>query len=363
MIYFLRLRKGFLKVSDKGIMNKKQYGAKPTEADILKYSNSKNWKDGKFQNLEETSMSISIQNIPKLLYKQFCKKDGREPASFIAMDSFDSEQFLSPSETMKFIWYGHSVVLIRINNKTILIDPMLGDNAAPISPFPIKRFSKDTLNLIDEFPEIDLLMLTHDHYDHLDYKSIKKLKSKVKQYFVALGVKRHLVKWGIHEEKITEFDWWDAKSIDDIQITFTPTRHFSGRGLTDRAKSLWGGWTFKTASENVWFSGDGGYGKHFKEIGERLGPFDFAFMECGQYNENWHLIHMFPEESVQAAIDADAKHIMPVHWAGFALAQHHWQHPVDEFIKSAEEKNIPVYYPKLGELTNYKDYKNSVWWK
>lgn len=344
-------------------MKKKHFGAKPTDTDILKYSNSKNWKDGKFQNLEETTMSISIQNIPKLLYKQFCKKQGREPENTISIKPFNKYEFLEVSESLKYIWYGHSVVLMRLNNKTLLIDPMLGDNAAPISPFPINRFSTDTLSLIDEFPEIDMVLLTHDHYDHLDYKSIKKLKSKVKRYFVALGVKRHLVKWGIPDEIITEFDWWDEKPFEDISITFTPTRHFSGRGLMDRAKSLWGGWAFKTATENIWFSGDGGYGAHFKAIGERLGPFDFAFMECGQYNENWHLIHMFPKESVQAAIDANAKCMMPVHWAGFALAQHHWQDPIDGFIESADEKNVNCIYPKLGELVDYKNYRNSIWWK
>ena len=196
-------------------------------------------------------------------------------------------------------------MLMRVNNKTILIDPMLGPDAAPIAPFKSKRFSESTLSLIDQFPEIDLLLLSHDHYDHLDLASIKKLKPKVKQYYVALGCGRHLEHWGIDPVQIREFDWWDNASFEAINITFTPSRHFSGRGLRDRFKSLWGGWVFKTETESIYFSGDGGYGKHFKEVGEKLGPFDFGIMECGQYNEQWHQIHMYPEEAIQAAIDAN----------------------------------------------------------
>ena len=206
------------------------------------------------------------------------------------------------------------------------------------------------------------MLISHDHYDHLDYDSIQKLKNKTNQFYVALGVKRHLVSWGIPENIITEFNWWDEIPFEEIQITFTPTRHFSGRGLTDRAKSLWGGWALKTAKENIWFSGDSGYGEHFKEIGTRLGPFDFAYMECGQYNENWHQIHMYLEESIQAAIDANAKNIMPVHWAGFALAQHTWIEPVERFNQEAINKNLAYCLPQIGELFSSDHSLTNSWW-
>ncbi|MCQ0112774.1 MBL fold metallo-hydrolase [Zhouia amylolytica] len=344
-------------------MNKKQCGAKPSRNNLETYSKSKNWQDSKFQNLEETTMSVNIQNLPKLLYKQFCEKQGRIPEESLEIIPFDKEGFLKSSNSTKFIWYGHSAILMRIEEKSMLIDPMLGCNAAPISPFPIKRFSENTLNIIDSFPEIDVVLISHDHYDHLDYDSIVKLIPKVKQFYVALGVARHLIKWGVPETAIIEFDWWDSKKIEDTEITFTPTRHFSGRGISDRAKSLWGGWAFKTTNENIWFSGDGGYGNHFEKIGKELGPFDVAFMECGQYNENWQQIHMFPEESVQAAVDAKVNCIMAVHWAGFALAQHNWQEPVERFTKEASSINKRNIYPKLGELVDYKTHFNKVWWK
>ncbi|MDB4292642.1 MBL fold metallo-hydrolase [Maribacter sp.] len=341
----------------------KQFGGKFTRELEQRYSQSTQWQDKKFMNIEETEMDISPLQIPKLLYKQFFEKAGREPNEKLAVLPFDKNTFISPSEKIKFIWYGHSVVLMRMANKTILIDPMLGPNAAPISPFAIKRFSENILDLIQDFPEIDLLLLTHDHYDHLDFDSIALLAPSVKQYFVALGCSRHLEKWGIQKEKIKEFDWWDTVGFDSVKITFTPTRHFSGRGLTDRAKSLWGGWVLKTATENVYFSGDSGYGEHFKEVGERLGPFDFAFMECGQYNENWSQIHMFPEEAIKAAQDALAKTIMPVHWAGFALAQHHWTDPIVRFISEAENQNMTYIHPKLGEIVKYHGYNNTRWWE
>ena len=342
---------------------RKQFGAKPGKAEIEKYSKSRNWDGEKFLNLEETGMNIGIRDLPKLLYKQFCEKKGREPEKPISIKPFQKEEFLKPSDKPKLIWYGHSVLLIRINSQTILIDPMFGQDAAPISPFGIKRFSKNTLEFINKLPEIDLALISHDHYDHLDLDSINKLSSKIKNFWVALGVARHLRKWEIDPERITEFDWWHSKEFKGIEITFTPTRHFSGRGITDRAKSLWGGWVLKTISEKIWFSGDSGYGSHFKEIGERLGPFDFGIMECGQYNEKWRQIHMFPEESVQAAGDAGVKKAMAVHWAGFALAQHHWKDPIRRFLKAAQNQDLDIVNPEPGEIFQMDSDKENNWWE
>lgn len=340
-----------------------QFGGKVTKELQQQYEQSENWKDGKFQNLEETNMDIPLGKIPGVIYKQLTKK-GQHPKQNLPIIPFDKEAFLAPAEQAKFIWYGHSAVLMRLNKQTILIDPMLGGDTTPIAPFDNKRFSANSLDLIDDFPAIDLLLITHDHYDHLDYDSIQKLKPKTKQYFVALGLKRHLVRWGVEEALITEFDWWDDAHLADIQITFTPTRHFSGRGLTDGAKCLWGGWVFKTEGENIWFSGDGGYGKHFKTVGERLGPFDFAFMECGQYNDDWRPIHLFPNESVQAAIDGQAKKIMPVHWGGFALSyQHTWQEPVEEFVQCSKQASVDYLLPPLGQLFTYSDTLQEEWWR
>ncbi len=341
----------------------KQFGGKVTNALQQQYQQSPNWKKGRFRNIADVEVDMSFSKIPGVIYKQLTSRKQQYPAQPLPVIPFDKQVFLAPSEKAKFIWYGHSAILLRIQGKTLLIDPMLGPDTTPIAPITTKRFSENTLSLIDDFPEIDVVLLTHDHYDHLDYASIQKLKSKTKQYFVALGVKRHLVSWGVTPSLITEFDWWDQKMLDTIQITFTPTQHFSGRGLTDRLKTLWGGWAFKSPSENIWFSGDGGYNQHFKTIGERLGPFDFAFMECGQYNDDWHPVHLFPDESVWAAMDAQAKKAMPVHWAGFALSYHHsWSEPVEEFVKTANEKELAYVLPRLGQLFDVDFDIRDAWW-
>jgi L-ascorbate metabolism protein UlaG (beta-lactamase superfamily) len=341
----------------------KQFGGKITAELISQYEQSPNWENGSFQNLEQTSLSTSLLKIPGIIFKQFSNSSERSPKQPLPVIPFNKSAFLAPTSQSKFIWYGHSAVLMRMNNKSILIDPMFGPDTTPIAPFQTRRFSENTLSIIDDFPEIDLLLLTHDHYDHLDYASIQKLKDKTKKYYVALGVKRHLVSWGVAPNLIIEFDWWDSKVFEDIKITFTPTRHFSGRGLTDRLKSFWGGWVFNTKKENIWFSGDGGYGNHFKEIGERLGPFDFAFMECGQYNDDWRPMHLFPDESVQAAVDAKAKKIMPVHWGAFALSYHHtWTEPVELFIKASLEKDLAYFIPALGKPFNLSSIQTKKWW-
>lgn len=341
----------------------KQFGGKISKEEKMRFSKSKNWDGEKFINLEKTTMDIGIRKMPKLLYKQFFEHKGRTPKQNLPIIPFDKEAFLASSALSKFIWYGHSAILFRMNNKTILVDPMFGQYAAPF-PVATKRFSSNTLALIDDLPEIDLLLLTHDHYDHLDYHSIQKLLPKVKEYYVALGCARHLTTWGVDAKKIQEFDWWEEQYFNDIHITFTPARHFSGRGLTDRAKSLWGGWVFKTASENIYFTGDGGYGTHFKAVGDLLGPFDFAFVECGQYNQDWHLIHMFPEEAIQAAKEAKVTKIMPVHWGGFSLAQHLWKEPVEGFIAEAKKENIVFSTPQLGELfTTKSNLSSQNWWE
>ncbi|MFT7352637.1 MAG: L-ascorbate metabolism protein UlaG (beta-lactamase superfamily) [Flavobacterium sp.] len=340
----------------------KQFGAKPKKADIQKYEKSPNWDGSKFVNLVDTTMSITLRTLPKLLYKQFCDKKNREPSKPLKVIPFDKDKWNAAGNETKYIWYGHSVIVLKINNLNIAIDPMFGPDAAPIAPFAVKRFSRNTLEILDTLPELDLVLLSHDHYDHLDFDSITKLKTKVKAFYVALGVKRHLEAWGIDSERITEFDWWEKQTFQTIDITFTPSRHFSGRGLTDRAKSLWGGWVLKTEKENIWFSGDSGYGTHFKEIGKRLGPFGFGFMESGQYNDNWSQIHMTPEESVQAAKDAGVTNKIPVHWSGFALAQHTWTEPAERFVAASEKEESDYHLPRIGEMYSIKDTDRIKWW-
>lgn len=343
-----------------------QFGGQLKEVHKQRYGNSQNWDGKKFENLTETNMNIQPRDIPGLLKRQLFDKKGREPQKPLPIIPLEEHLFAKDDDGKpKFIWYGHSVILMRIGGKNILIDPMLGSDAAPIAPFGVKRFSQETLSIIDRLPLLDAILISHDHYDHLDYASIQKLKEKTSSWIVALGVGRHLERWGIPEQQIQEMDWWDELSLGDIKVAFTPSRHFSGRGITDRAQSLWGGFVLISGEHRLYWSGDGGYGKHFEEVGEKYGPFQWGFMECGQYNELWHQIHMFPEESVQAGIEAKANILIPIHWAGFALALHTWQEPVQRFAQEAIKQKIQYISPRLGEIVRLGEENRvqSDWWK
>lgn len=342
----------------------KHFGASPTEEDLMHYQKSPQWSGQGFENIEPFSLTTSIKEIPFLLYEFIFGTKKRAPKKPLFIKPFDADAIKNTSSKQpQFAWFGHSALYLHLNSKHILIDPMFGPDTAPVAPFSSKRYSENTLQIIETLPNIDAVLISHDHYDHLDYPSIQRLLPKVDHFYVALGVARHLRKWGISAKKISEFDWWDTHTFSDIDIHFTPTRHFSGRGLTDRNKSLWGGWVLKDPNNAIYFSGDSGYGSHFIEVGNKLGPFDLGFMECGQYDVRWKEVHMMPEESVQAAIEAKVRRATPVHWAGFTLALHHWTDPVIRFKKAADEKNLATIFAPLGSVFSINEpIKNPVWW-
>ena len=339
-----------------------QFGGSISAEDKKLYEQSSQWRYGKFQNIEETGMEITPFNFPSLVADNFNNKKERNPKKNIPIIPFD-EHLWNKNDNIKFVWYGHSVVLIKINGKNILIDPMLGPDASPIAPITTKRYSKNSLDVIDDFPVIDAVCLTHDHYDHLDYQSVKKLKFKVKHWYVALGIKRHFRSWEFDNDVVTELDWWDEFNVEDVKVTFTPSRHFSGRRGYDNGKSLWGGFVFETENEKIYWSCDGGYGKHFKEIADKFSEFDLSFIECGQYHKLWKQIHMIPEESVKVALDTNSKISVPVHWAGFTLALHAWADPIERFIAEANKQKINYLTPKIGEIVSVALHKNENWWE
>ncbi len=338
----------------------KQFGGKLSNELKLEYARSVQWNGSRFRNLKSTKMDMNFLSIPKLLKEQYDNRKEKAPKNLLPIVPFDKNKL---NNDVQFAWFGHSTVFVRMDSKNILIDPMFGENASPIAPFSTKRFSENTLTIIDQLPQIDVVLITHDHYDHLDYASILKLIPKTKYFCVALGVGRHLEHWGVPKSIIKEFDWWEELRLVDLTIVFTPTQHFSGRGIKDRAKSLWGGWALLNKFSRIYFSGDGGYNSHFKNIGEKYGPFDIGFMECGQYNKRWHAIHMYPEESLQASIDAKVNNAIPVHWAGFSLSLHPWKEPIDRFVMEADKLRQQIFVPKLGELRSIKkDDIFSDWW-
>jgi L-ascorbate metabolism protein UlaG (beta-lactamase superfamily) len=239
---------------------------------------------------------------------------------------------------------------------------MLGVSPSPVS-FISKRFPYERAIDLESLPDIDAIVISHDHYDHLDYPTIKILKDRVGRFFTPLGVGSHLMRWGVDEISITELDWWESSKIGGIQLIATPARHFSGRGTGDRNKTQWASWVFKGQDHRIYFSGDGGYANHFKAIGEKYGPFDFAMIECGQYNEKWKAIHMMPEESVQACIDVQGRVMMPIHWGAFNLALHTWTDPVVRARAEASKKGVVMSTPLIGQrFSIHHDIPAEKWW-
>lgn len=331
------------------------------------YDKSQNKKDGVFVNQIETDMTLSFKDGLKLLPEYFSKPPSREPKVAFNTLKIDQKEIESrANQDPKLTWFGHSAFLLTMESKNILIDPMLGESASPITFIGSKRYSKDLPIQVDQLPEIDLVLFSHDHYDHLDYPTILKIKDKVKMFFVPLGLEKHLIRWGVAPENIRTFDWYDGTELYGIQFVCTPARHFSGRGLGDRFSTLWASWVIKSPSHSIYFSGDSGYAPHFKEIGEKYGPFDLALIECGQYNEKWDNIHMFPEQTVQAGVDVRAKSLMPIHWGAFTLALHPWTESVTRASQAAKNFDIEFRTPEIGRTISVKSDSSQVnytqWW-
>ena len=327
-------------------MGLQAFGQKPTGKRQERIERSPNYRDGRFQNIEPTAVMREGTSFFKIL-----KDFNNRPASSVPAGSVPARPFSfdnQSSETPLITWFGHSSYMIQHRNFTVLVDPVFSGYA---SPFPIFGKAFNGTGIFDpvQFPEIDVLLITHDHYDHLDMQTVKALRPKVKQVVTALGVGSHLEYWGYEPEMITELDWWEQISVsNDVQFTATPARHFSGRGLT-RAKTLWASFVLLLPGYRLFLGGDSGYDAQFKKIGEQFGPFDLAILECGQYGYDWPAIHMLPEETVQAALDLHAAVLLPVHWAKFRLSNHSWDEPADRVTKSATERKLQLLTPMIGE--------------
>jgi L-ascorbate metabolism protein UlaG (beta-lactamase superfamily) len=264
-------------------------------------------------------------------------------------------------EGLTFSWLGHSSVLLEISGCRILIDPVFSKYASPI-PLFVKRFSKPPITA-GQFPKVDIVLITHDHYDHLDKNVVKILSRQGSYFLVPEGVGGHLRAWGIPKKKIEELTWWQQTRYNNLSLACVPARHFSGRGLFDRDKTLWAGWVIQSKSKSVYCSGDTGYADHFKAIGEAYGPFDLTIIKVGAYSEKWPEIHINPEEAVQAHIEVQGKLLLPVHWATFNLALHPWDEPIIRTIKAAKKNNVRLTIPFIGEIVNIENTaENKEWW-
>ena len=339
---------------------KPKFGKRPSGERLKMIKNSPNFKNGKFQNYKHTPVMIREAEFFKVLKDFIFSKN--KPNGIIPSIKTDLLNLERDKDIL--VWFGHSSYFIQIDGKKILIDPVFSGHASPFS-FTTKAFKGSDAYKSSDIPEIDYLFITHDHWDHLDYETILKLKPKIKKVICGLGVAEHLVYWGYDSSIIIEKDWNEKIVLETGFNAYTvPSRHFSGRGFV-RNKTLWTSFILQTPEFKIFISCDGGYDTHFSEIGEKFGEFDLAIMENGQYNKNWKYIHMMPEQVIEAAKDLKAMKIIPGHSSKFALSIHEWDEPLKRIMALSKQQNFQLLTPMIGEQVNLKDssQKFSEWWK
>lgn len=284
--------------------------------------------------------------------------DRRPPAPLPVMTS----PFANLGREDALIWFGHSTFFMQLDGIRILTDPVFSGYASPI-PFTVRAFDGTNVFDIRNFPKIDIVCITHDHWDHLDHKTILALKDRVRAFVCPLGVGAHLKMWGVPAGNIHELQWHQKAPLSEITIICTPGHHFSGRTFV-RNTSLWGGFVFAGTRHRIFCSGDTGHASHLDEIGREYGPFDFAMLDCGQYNPKWRQVHMMPEDTADAATRVRCKTLIPAHIGKFAISVHSWRDPFDRIAKASEGKGYRLCTPMIGQLIAMDNGgPGQHWWK
>ena len=340
------------------------FGKAPTGKRLERIQKNKQYINNSFQNTSPTpdlTEGVSYWDIFKDMI--FNKVKNTRPNDSIPYIKTDISQLDIQEDYL--VWFGHSSYFIQADSTSYLIDPVLTKNASPIYGTNVAFKGADVFE-VDDLPKIDFLIITHDHYDHLDYTTFKTIQHKVAKVICPLGVGEHIEYWGYPSENIIELEWWEQSQLTkSSKIVATPSRHFSGRGFK-RNNTLWASYVLQTKKLNLYLGGDSGYDHHFKEIGEKYGPFDLAILENGQYNYKWKYIHLLPEEVVKAAEDLYSKSFIPVHSSKFKLANHPWKEPLEQIAAhSQNSKNLRLVTPKIGEIVylNRKDQPFKFWWE
>jgi L-ascorbate metabolism protein UlaG (beta-lactamase superfamily) len=344
-------------------MQQAKFGEAPSGDRLDRIQQSPNFKNGKFQNSTETPTYAEGYSLWGELRKQIFKKYPRRyPADTIP--SVKTDLLHIARDTDILVWFGHSSCFIQVDGKRILVDPVFSKNASPI-PGTSKPFKGTAIYAVSDLPDIDYLLISHDHYDHLDYETIVALNNKTEKVICGLGVGAHFEHWGYHADKIIEKDWHEKEIVDSGFIIYTePARHKSGRGFKQN-NTLWLSFVLQTPKTKIYISGDSGYGAHFAAIGKQYGPIDLAIIENGQYDSAWHYIHCLPGEVLKAAQDLKAKRLLPVHSSKFVLARHPWDEPLIEITALSKAANLPLVTPLIGEVVylNNTNQEFKQWWK
>ena len=308
---------------------------------------SPQFSNGKFRNAIPTSMLTAP--FSEMLRREFFGGEQREPTKPVPVVRRTAKDYsVPPASGLRATWIGWSSVLVEIDGRRVLTDPVWSERCSPSTMVGPKRFHAPPIPL-DELPHIDAVVISHDHYDHLDMTTTRTLVRRGTRIAVPLGVGAHLEKWGIPSRQIAELDWNESVDVNGLRITATSARHYTGRHPLRAMETLWASWVVRGPVHRVYFSGDTGYSDAFKTIGKTHGPFDLAIIKIGAYDTAWADIHINPEEAVQAHLDVGGRVMFPVHWATFNLGYHAWSEPPDRASVAARKAGIALVIPRPGE--------------
>lgn len=328
---------------------------------------SPQFKDGKvISNMVKVDTD---EGMAKLMWRFFAERSQMKPAQALPYNAVDVAALATPSDALRVTWLGHSSLLVEVDRTRILIDPVF-DYAAPAAFSGLFKRNVEAPIKREDLPLPDVIVISHDHYDHLEESTARYFADKGVRFLVPLGVGRHLEGWGIDPNLIDELDWWEHKEINSVTLTAAPANHNSGRGLFDSNKTLWASWAIQADAGSVFYSGDTAYGEHFTEIGERLGPFDLSFIEVaanvkdgkGYPVEGWG--HMQASHTMQAHLDVQAEKLFPVHWSTYELFLHRWDEPVNDLIEEASMHGATLVTPMVGDSLDFSQaVTTDYWWK
>jgi L-ascorbate metabolism protein UlaG (beta-lactamase superfamily) len=347
------------------LLSQPQFGAPMAGARLERALANPQYRNGRFVNLEPETPTTPAALVSYLV-RQFSGDEVREPPTPLPVLAVDKGSLAAPPPPrgLRAFWIGHASTYVELDGLRFLLDPVFAERVSPLPVGP-RRFHPPPIALAD-LPAIDAVLISHDHYDHLDMDTVRHLARRGSRFFVPLGIGAHLERWGVPAAQIEEFAWWQERLLGSIRIVCTPTRHYSGRGLRDHSATLWSSWSVIGPQHRFFYSGDTGYAKVFQDIGARLGPFDMAFIKIGAYGPgaSWVDIHMPPEQAVQVSRDVRARRMFPVHWSTFNLAYHDWDEPIRRAVAEANRAGVGLVTPRLGEWVDAdREFQSTRWWE
>ena len=347
------------------VLSQPQFGARMSGARLERAKANPQYRDGRFVNAQPEAPT-TLAALGDYVVRQFSGDEVRVPPAPVPVRVVDAAALaLAPgASALRALWIGHASTYVELDGLRLLLDPVFAERVSPLPVGP-RRFHPPPIALAD-LPPIDAVLVSHDHYDHLDMATVRHLAARGARFFVPLGIGAHLERWGVPTAQIDEMEWWQRRTLRGAEFVCTPTRHYSGRGLSDRSATLWSSWSVLGPRHRIYYSGDTGYSTHFAEIGSRLGPFDIAFVKIGAYGPgaSWLDIHMSPEQAVQAHRDVRARRMFPVHWSTFNLAYHDWDEPVRRAVAEARRTGVALVTPRVGEWVDAdQEFASTPWWE